>query len=100
MLWFERCSYRKVPAELLTALLLALTMRAFVSANNRVSRTVQCRTSTKKVSPRMTREEAYSRCPADSYVEYYGSQWLIVPFEPVEQPHFFDCRPASEPAFA
>ena len=50
--------------------------------------------------PRMTREEAYSRCPADSYVEYYGSQWLIVPFEPVEQPHFFECRPGSQPAFA
>ncbi|MDQ5862874.1 MAG: hypothetical protein M3536_11490 [Actinomycetota bacterium] len=48
----------------------------------------------------MTREEAYSRCPADSYVEYYGSQWLIVPFEPVEQPHFFECRPGSQPAFA
>lgn len=47
----------------------------------------------------MTREEAYSRCPADSYVEYYGSQWLIVPFEPVEQPNFFECLPVSQPAF-
>jgi hypothetical protein len=47
----------------------------------------------------MTREEAYSRCPADSYVEYYGSQWLIVPFEPVEQPGFFECRPAAQAAF-
>ncbi|UZX03260.1 hypothetical protein F8G81_12065 [Arthrobacter sp. CDRTa11] len=41
----------------------------------------------------MTREEAYLLCPEDSYVEYYGNQWLIVPFEPVEQPHFFVCRP-------
>jgi hypothetical protein len=41
----------------------------------------------------MTREEAYSLCPEDSYVEYYGNQWLIVPFEPVEQPRFFVCRP-------
>lgn len=48
----------------------------------------------------MIREEAYSRCPADSYVEYCGSHWLIVPFEPVEQPRFFECRPVSQPAFA
>jgi hypothetical protein len=41
----------------------------------------------------MTREEAYSRCPADSYVEYYGRQWLIVPLAPVEQPRFFVCSP-------
>jgi hypothetical protein len=47
----------------------------------------------------MTREEAYSRCPADSYVEYYGSQWLIVPFAPVEQPRFFVCRPGDQPVF-
>jgi hypothetical protein len=47
----------------------------------------------------MTREEAYSRCPEDSYVEYYGSQWLIVPFEPVEQPRFFVCRPGERLVF-
>lgn len=46
--------------------------------------------------PEMTREEAYSRCPADSYVEYYGSQWLIVPFEPVQQPGFFVCHPGEQ----
>ncbi|WP_345051275.1 hypothetical protein [Arthrobacter methylotrophus] len=43
----------------------------------------------------MTREEAYARCPSDSYVEFYGGQWLIVPFAPVEQPHFFVCSPRS-----
>jgi hypothetical protein len=41
----------------------------------------------------MTREEAYARCPPDSYVEFYGGRWLIVPFTPVEQPHFFVCSP-------
>jgi hypothetical protein len=41
----------------------------------------------------MTREEAYAGCPADSYVEFYGGRWLIVPFAPVEQPHFFVCSP-------
>lgn len=48
----------------------------------------------------MTRDEAYSLCPADSYVEYYGSRWLIVPFEPVEQPNFFVCRPEGHPLVA
>jgi hypothetical protein len=43
----------------------------------------------------MTREQAYALCPEDSYVEYYGSQWLIVPFAPVEQPRFFICRPEA-----
>jgi hypothetical protein len=41
----------------------------------------------------MTREQAYALCPENSYVEYYGNQWLIVPFAPVEQPRFFICRP-------
>jgi hypothetical protein len=41
----------------------------------------------------MSREEAYSRCPSDSYVEFYSGQWLIVPFAPVEQPSFFVCHP-------
>jgi hypothetical protein len=41
----------------------------------------------------MTREEAYARCPDDSYVEQYGHQWLIVPFAPIEQPRFFVCTP-------
>jgi hypothetical protein len=41
----------------------------------------------------MTREEAYAKCPADSYVELYGGQWLIVPFTPVEQPRFFELVP-------
>jgi hypothetical protein len=31
----------------------------------------------------MTREEALSHCPSDSYVERYGNEWLIVPFAPV-----------------
>lgn len=37
----------------------------------------------------MTREEAYAKCPSDSYVELYGGQWLVVPFAPVEQPPLF-----------
>jgi hypothetical protein len=48
----------------------------------------------------MTRDEAYSRCPADSYVEYYGNQWLIIPFAPVEQPSFFVCQPGEQLVFA
>jgi hypothetical protein len=43
----------------------------------------------------MTREQAYSKCPADSYVEYYGKEWLIVPYKPVDQPEFFVCLPKS-----
>lgn len=43
----------------------------------------------------MTREEAYARCPSDSYVEFYGGQWLVVPFAPVEQPAFFSCVPSN-----
>lgn len=41
----------------------------------------------------LTREEAFALCPSDSYVEFYGNLWLIVPFERVEQPAFFDCTP-------
>lgn len=41
----------------------------------------------------MTRTEAFATCPADSYVEYYGGEWLIVPFTPVAQPQFFTCTP-------
>lgn len=41
----------------------------------------------------MTREEAFAHCPSDSYVEFYGNQWLIIPFAPVAQPHFFVCMP-------
>ncbi|MDQ0029908.1 hypothetical protein J2S89_001730 [Arthrobacter bambusae] len=43
----------------------------------------------------MTREEAYAKCPVDSYVELYGGQWLVVPFAPVDQPPFFSCLPKS-----
>ncbi|MEV4951310.1 hypothetical protein [Paenarthrobacter nitroguajacolicus] len=43
----------------------------------------------------MTREEAFKFCPADSYVELYGNQWLIVPFAPVAQPQFFVCKPSQ-----
>jgi hypothetical protein len=45
----------------------------------------------------MTREEAYAGCPSDSYVEFYGGQWLVVPFAPVQQPAFFhvSVRPAT-----
>lgn len=46
----------------------------------------------------MTREEAYARCPDDSYVEQYGRQWLIVPFAPIEQPRFFVCTPGLRSA--
>jgi hypothetical protein len=41
----------------------------------------------------MTRDEAFASCPPDSYVEYYGGQWLVVPFAPVTQPAFFVCTP-------
>lgn len=44
----------------------------------------------------MTREEAFAKCPADSYVEFYGNRWLIVPFAPVTQPSFFACSPTLE----
>lgn len=44
----------------------------------------------------MTREEAYAGCLSDSYVEFYGGQWLVVPFEPVEQPSFFTCLPGGK----
>ena len=43
----------------------------------------------------MTREEAFTLCPSDSYVELYGNQWLIVPFAPVAQPQFFVCIPGQ-----
>lgn len=43
----------------------------------------------------MTRTEAFENCPSDSYVEYYGGLWLIVPFTPVVQPEFFTCTPNS-----
>jgi hypothetical protein len=41
----------------------------------------------------MTREEAFARCTPDSYVEFYGGRWLIVPIAQVEQPPFFVCTP-------
>lgn len=41
----------------------------------------------------MTRTEAFATCPADSYVEYYSGQWLVVPLAPVVQPAFFVCTP-------
>ena len=47
----------------------------------------------------MTREEAYAKCPQDSYVEFYGGRWLVVPFAPVEQPQFFVCSPESLRSF-
>ena len=43
----------------------------------------------------MTREEAYARCAPDSYVEFYGGRWLVVPFAQVEQPRFFVCAPQA-----
>ena len=46
----------------------------------------------------MTREEAYAGCPSDSYVEFYGGQWLVRPLAPVEQPSFFTCLPRSRRA--
>ena len=41
----------------------------------------------------MTREEAFAKCAPDSYVEFYGGRWLIVPLAQVEQPPFFVCSP-------
>ncbi|YCK79641.1 hypothetical protein M1D89_00985 (plasmid) [Arthrobacter sp. D3-18] len=48
----------------------------------------------------MTREEAFVSCPADSYVEFYGGEWLIVPYKPVMQPRFFICHPGGRPSRA
>jgi hypothetical protein len=41
----------------------------------------------------MTREEAFAKCTPDSYVEFYGGRWLVVPFAQVQQPVFFVCAP-------
>ena len=41
----------------------------------------------------MTREEAFASCTPDSYVEFYGGRWLVVPFAPVTRPPFFTCTP-------
>lgn len=46
----------------------------------------------------MTREEAFVRCPADSYVEFYSGEWVIVSYEPVQQPQFFYCHPGGQTA--
>jgi hypothetical protein len=43
----------------------------------------------------MTREEAFAKCAPDSYVEFYGGRWLVVPFAQVEQPVFFVCAPQT-----
>ncbi|MET3934728.1 hypothetical protein ABIE00_002774 [Arthrobacter sp. OAP107] len=43
----------------------------------------------------MTREEAFATCAPDSYVEFYGGRWLVVPFAQVEQPRFFVCAPQT-----
>lgn len=43
----------------------------------------------------MTREEAYAQCTPDSYVEFYGGRWIVVPFAQVEQPPFFFCSPPA-----
>jgi hypothetical protein len=41
----------------------------------------------------MNRAEAYANCPPDAYVEFYGGQWLIIPYKPIAQPAFFTCTP-------
>lgn len=41
----------------------------------------------------MPREKGFTHCRSNSYVEFYGNQWLIIPFAPVAQPHFFVCTP-------
>ncbi|GAP53931.1 hypothetical protein AHiyo6_04960 [Arthrobacter sp. Hiyo6] len=56
-------------------------------------RSSHTRSNTIEGNTTMTREEAFARCPSDSYVEFYGNQWLIVPFARVVQPAFFDCTP-------
>ncbi|MFE4541059.1 hypothetical protein [Arthrobacter sp. NPDC056727] len=43
----------------------------------------------------MTREEDYEECPSDSYVEFHGGRWLVVPYAAVEQPVFFTCLPRT-----
>jgi hypothetical protein len=46
----------------------------------------------------MNREEAFAACTPDSYVEFYGGRWLVIPIEPVVQPAFFNCKPRSHEA--
>jgi hypothetical protein len=41
----------------------------------------------------VTREESFAACTPDSYVEFYGGRWLVVPLQPVTQPAFFQCTP-------
>ncbi len=48
----------------------------------------------------MIREDAFARCPSDSYVEFYANQWLIIPFAPVTQPHFIVRTPGPRIAHA
>ena len=83
--------------DLLTIFVLALTLKSALALT--ISSHLQPSLKIKKGSE-MTRDEAYSRCPADSYVEYYGNQWLIIPFAPVEQPSFFVCQPGEQLVFA
>jgi hypothetical protein len=47
---------------------------------------------------KLTREEAFAACTTDSYVEFYGGRWMVVPFEPVTQPAFFTCTPRRDEA--
>jgi hypothetical protein len=44
---------------------------------------------------RMSREEAFAACTIDSYVEFYGGRWLVIPYAPVTQPAFFNCTPGK-----
>ena len=53
----------------------------------------------KKEGKTMTREEAFAKCTSDSYVEFYGGRWLVVPFAQVEQPRFFVCSPLATLGF-
>jgi len=41
----------------------------------------------------LSREEAFAACTPDSYVEFYGGRWMVVPYAPVTQPQFFNCTP-------
>lgn len=45
----------------------------------------------------MTREQAHALCDtAESYVEFYAGEWLVVPYAAVTQPQFFTCVPGKK----
>lgn len=42
-----------------------------------------------------TRAEAVAACTSETYVEFYGGRWVVVPLALVVQPAFFNCIPGK-----